>query len=166
MANTIETPLAPVETGSSHVVTYTLRDIIRAVIVGLVVGALAWGLAWLFTNYVFEPLLCRDGSAKCQSSDGYAAVSAQLVAAITGLIVLVRQLVFRPLLVVLAATIALWGSLVLVAALPWYAALITTALLYGLAYGLFMLLARLRSFALTVIVMTVIVVVVRLVLTS
>lgn len=166
MVNTVQTPPTPVETDSPHVMNYTSRDIVRALLVGLIVGLLVWGLAWLFTNYVFESLLCRDGSNKCEMSGQYAAISAQLVAAVVGLIVLVRQLVFRPLLVVLAATVALWGSLTLVASLPWYAALLATAIFYALAYTLFMLLARLRSFIWALIALIVMVVVVRLVLTA
>lgn len=164
MTTTVQTPPAPVETDSSHIISYTFRDVAHALLVGLIVGVLTWVLAWGFTNYVFEPLLCQSSGAKCGLSGDYAAVSAQLVAAVVGLIILVRQLVFRPLLIALAATVALWGSLTIVSMLPWYGALLATGLFYSLAYALFMLLARLRSFVLAIVTLVIVVAVARLAL--
>ena len=76
---------------------------------GIVVGLVVWGLSLLLDNYVYQLLLCRGEGGRCESSLQYAQITAIVLGALVGLFALVRLQVFRPLLVVIAATLALWG---------------------------------------------------------
>ena len=77
---------------------------------------------------------------------------------------LVRIRVYRPLLVVLAVVLALWGIQSIVVVLPWYLALVGMVAVGALSYSLFAWIARLRSFVLAAIVTVVIAVLVRCVI--
>jgi hypothetical protein len=67
-------------------------------------------------------------------------------------------------LIVIAATIALWGINTLTASMAWYFALPVIMIMFGLVYGLFAWIARIRSFILAIVVTVVLVVIVRLAL--
>ena len=83
-----------------------------------------------------------------------------------GLVTLARMRVYRPLLVVLAATVALWGLESSIASLPWYWGLLAVVVFFALAYGLFSWLARIRNFIMAVVITVVVVVVIRLLLVA
>ncbi|HEU0266699.1 MAG TPA: hypothetical protein VFQ70_03655 [Candidatus Saccharimonadaceae bacterium] len=152
---------------SRHFVGYSRNEIIRTLIVGALVGIIVWGLTWLLNKGVFSPLMCHATIANtCSQTSAYAAIAAQIIAAIFGLITLVRQRVFRPLLVVLAASITLWGVVSDVHNTVWYAALVACVITYALAYAAFMLLARIRMLLLSLVAIVVLFVITRLVLTS
>ena len=151
---------------SRYIVMFTWRGVIQTLIVGAVVGFLTWVLTMLLKNYVFGPLLCNNATAiRCSSAPIYAAGFAQVVAALAALFGLARVMAYRPLLGVLAATVALWNVVIpMTMSWKWYAALIACVTLYALAYGLFMLLARLKSMVLAVVVIIILIVTIRLVL--
>lgn len=79
---------------------------------------------------------------------------------------LARLRVYRPLLVVLAATIALWGMHGIVASTAWYWVVAIFAVLFGLSYALFAWIARIRNFVMALVVTIVVVVVVRFLLVA
>ena len=89
---------------------------------------------------------------------------AAIIGAIVGLFFLVKLQVFRPLLVVLAAVVSLWGVVGLAGLLPWYGVGLSTIALYALAYSLFTWVARIRAFWLVVLLLIVLVVAVRVML--
>lgn len=153
-------------TESRLIVSFTWRMVFQTLIIGAGVGLVTWVLTVLLRQYVFEPLLCHTmTSVRCSSAPTYAAAFAQVIAALVALFALVRVMAYRPLLGVIAATLALWNIVITVTgSWTWYAALIACVVLYALAYALFMLLARLRSMILAVVVMVVMVIIVRFVL--
>ena len=156
-----------VDSGTQQLVAYTRREIFQAVIAGVVVGAVVWMMTWLLDKAIFEPLMCRvANAAQCYNHLEYSGIAAQVVGAITGLVMLVRQLSYRPLLVVIAVTVALWSMVRLAYEWPWYASLPVMIVLYGLAYGLFVLLARFRHLVMSVVAIVVMVVIVRLAVNS
>jgi hypothetical protein len=129
----------------------------------MIVGLIAWGIAWLFDTYLYTVVLCRgDLAARCMSAPQYAEATAGIIAAGVGLFALARLQVFRPLPVVIAALVSLWGLSALTATLPWLGAVISTIILYGLAYALFGWTVRIRSFLFAMVALIVLVVLVRM----
>lgn len=140
-------------------------ELVQSILVGLGVGLVVAVIMFLLNKFVFGAVLCRPQSiAECASAPTYAMIVAMVIGAIAGIVSLARLRIYRPLLAVLAATIALWGINNLVVNLPWYWALLAIMVLFGLAYGLFAWLARLRNFILAIVVTVVMVVIVRLIL--
>ena len=92
--------------------------------------------------------------------------TATILGAAAGLFGLVRLYVFRPLLVVAAAVVALWGLITIVSPFAWYIALPVVMVLYGFAFAAFAWLVRLRHFLIALISVIVVIVIVRLVLNS
>ena len=151
---------------TSLLFTVGFRDIAQTFIVGAVVGLLVWGLSVILHQYVFAPIMCHTSSAKCADSSGFSLVSAQIIAAITGLVALIRLRIYRPLLVVLAASLALWDALnVLPYDTEWMIAL-SSVIIFAIGYTLFMMLARIRSLVFAGIIMLIVLIAVRLALVS
>lgn len=154
------------DTSNSEVSTLTPmtgRDLINIILVGVGVGLL-FGVAYFLLNkFIFGAVLCRvQAPSDCSEAPMYSFVVAAVVAAIAGLVNLARMHVYRPLLVVLASTVALWGIHQLVLDAAWYWGLLSVMIIFGLAYGLFSWIARIRSFVVALILVAVAVVVVRL----
>ncbi|MFI5212777.1 MAG: hypothetical protein ACHQTE_02340 [Candidatus Saccharimonadales bacterium] len=147
-------------------ISMNTRQFIVIALIGAVVGIAAWGLTILLNSYVYQAVLCHGNGSKCNMSFLYASITTNILAAAVGLFGLVRMQIFRPLLIVLAAMAALWSSVVIVAALPWYLVATCCLVLYALAYALFAWIARIRSFLLAAVIVIVLVVVVRLILNS
>jgi len=103
----------------------------ESVLVGGMVGALWWLVTALIIGYIFdEP---RTAGA----------VAAVLVA-IFGTTMLLRYRIPRALLVVVSSAVVLWLLGAYLDGLVWYVALLWSAGLYGLAYGVFTLVAHIR----------------------
>lgn len=136
--------------------------------VGASVGIITWVAMTLLERYVFSAVMCRDSAAaNCQDAASYALIVAMVLGALAGLIALVQARIYRPLLVVIAASASLWGfSNRLLEGSEWYWALPISIVIFALAYALFAWIARLRSFILSAIISLVLVVVVRLVMNS
>ena len=146
----------------SPLVPMTSRELISTILTGVAVGLLVAILYFLLNKFVFGAVLCRPQStADCSQAPNYSMIVALIVASIGGVAGLARARVYRPLLIVLASAIALWGVQSLVANVVWYWALIATVVLFGLAYGLFGWLARIRNFILALVMTIVLVVLVR-----
>lgn len=128
------------------------RDgVIRMVVFGLGFGILVALLSVAIANLVIEPLFCNstDSFSVCANGGDYAAYSATLLVNGFAAWVLIRYGVFRPLLIVLAATITLWGLHPYIAQLSWFEYGLWTALLYSLSYTFFYLVSHIRNFAVT-----------------
>ncbi|MBP6038503.1 MAG: hypothetical protein KA604_04175 [Candidatus Saccharimonas sp.] len=155
-APAVEVPVSPLVTMSSG-------ELIRTILTGIGVGILSAVLMVLMNKFIFGAVLCRPQSVTdCSQAPTYAMIVAMVIGAIAGLVSLARMRVYRPLLIVLAATIALWGLNTVMASVAWYWALLMAALLFGLVYGLFAWIARIRNFIMAVVVTVVVIVVVRL----
>jgi hypothetical protein len=141
------------------------NKMVAIILLGAVVGLIVWGLSIVLDTYVLSAILCKGTETlRCAGTSQYAEAAATIIGAGVGLFFLVRLQVFRPLLVVLAATISLWGIVGLADLLPWYGIGISAVLLYALAYGVFTWVARLRSFWLVLVLLIALIAGVRLVL--
>ena len=157
----------PVTTRVSPLVGMPSRDFISTLLCGVGVGLIVALLAFLMNKFVFGAVLCRPQSmTECAQAPNYAMIVAMVIGAIAGVVSLARLRVYRPLLIVLAATVALWGLNGLVSGLAWYWALLVFALLFGLAYGLFAWISRVRSFVLALVITIVMVVIIRWVMVA
>ncbi|MET0979727.1 MAG: hypothetical protein ABWX90_00530 [Candidatus Saccharimonadales bacterium] len=156
-SNDTPTPLVPM----------TYRKLVFVIACGAVAGLATWGLAYLLDAYIYKAILCSGNAAvQCASSYQYATTTATILGGAVGLFGLVRLRVFRPLLVVIAAYIALWGLLATILPLPWYGAAGVVAVLYGLAFGAFAWLARIRNFYIAIIILILVIAALRFVLNS
>lgn len=146
----------------------TWRSLISIGLVGLMVGVVTYALQLVLLQYVFEPIMCREGVsvARCDSREAFSSSLAIILGSIVGLVFLVRQRSYRPLLVVLAVALSMWGIFVALASLPWLIAAIAISLAFALSYMLFAWLVQPDSLALSLVLVTVAVVAVRLVLTA
>lgn len=142
------------------------NQFIQVVAIGVVVGALTWVLAHVLGLYVLKPSNCTAQALACAASSQPANILAALLAACIGLFGLVKLQVFRPLLIVLAATMSAWGLVGELAALPWYGSLLVTVFFFALTYTTFMWISRIRTFWLVLIITVVLVVALRLIITA
>jgi len=126
---------------------------------------LTWGLSWLLSTYVFSAILCGDGDTRCASVGMYGEITSTVIIAIIALVGLVRLRVFRPMLVVIAATISLWGMIGVLSSLAWYWVLLACVVLYAIAYGLFVWIVRIRLFWAALVVCLLLIIAVRYVMT-
>lgn len=141
------------------------RQFANVLFAGLGIGIAMWLLQLILSKYVYGPIMCHDSAqATCSAVDNYANISAAFLATAAGLVALVRLRVYRPLLVAIAALIAMWGLSAITSGMTWPAALATFAVLNAVTYGLFTWLARIRSFLLSVILIVIALVLIRLVL--
>ena len=146
----------------SNLVPMTWRELARIGAIGAVMGALSVGLYVLFHTYIFQAVLCRDqANTACGQAATYAAITTAFIASFVAVVVLAHIRVYRPLLIILAAILALWGIQSIVAVLPWYWALAGMIAVGALAYSLFAWIARIRSFILSAVVAIVIAVIIR-----
>ena len=141
------------------------RDLAMVILLGAIAGLLTWVLSWLLGNYVFTAILCGGGDTRCASAPMYAEITATVIVAIVALVALVRLRVFRPLLVVIAATVSLWGMIGMLSSLAWYWVMLASILLYAVAYGLFVWVVRIRLFWAALIVILLLIIAVRYVMT-
>lgn len=139
------------------------RQLVEVVIVGAVVGLLVWVLAGVLDVHVFQRWLCgENGSVSyCSEASNYANATAMIIGALVGLFLLIRAMVYRPLLIVLAVTLALWGLPTLTAPLHWFAGVLAAVLLTAIAYLAFTWLARLQSILLSLVTVVVVVLITR-----
>lgn len=141
-------------------------DLAKVILLGAIVGIAVWGLSGLFASYVFEPILCQGEATRCAVGPQYGMITATVLSAIVALLGLVRFRIFRPMLVVLAATLSLWGLTELTQPLAWYWAALASTTLYALAYGVFVWAVRVRAFWLALVLVIALIMAVRAVLTS
>ncbi len=140
------------------------QTLLQVALLGAGLGLLSWVLTLLIRQVVFVPLFCGDPTnSQCVGATGSAGVIALLLTGVVGLLGLVRLGVYRPLLVVLAATIALWGVSIWVGDMYWFEAIAWSVVLFALVYAAFTWLVRPRSFAFAVVLVILALVVVRVV---
>lgn len=155
---------AEVTEGVSPFVSMSRRDIIDVLVCGAGVGLVVGILYTLLETFVFGAVLCRpQQAADCAQAPQYAMIVATVIGAIGGLVALARVRIYRPLFVVLFATISLWAANLFVGNYAWYWAIPILLALYAIAYLLFAWLARIRSFILAGVLGIVVLVVVRFV---
>lgn len=147
----------------SPLVVMSIRDLIGTIITGLVVGVVTLGAAIVLNRFVFSAVLCRTSTeGDCVNAPSYAVVVAVVLGVIVGTVALARLRVYRPIIVVIATAITLWGIYGLLLGVSWYWALVVGGLLHAIAYGMFAWVVRLRSFILALIITVVLIVGLRL----
>lgn len=141
-------------------------QLVQVVVIGLLAGAFSWIFAEVIGMYMLKPANCTGDAFICAASSQPAVILGALLAALIGLFGLVKLQIFRPLLIVIAATLSLWGVVGELTALSWYWSLGVTTLLHAIAYATFMWVVRIRVFWLVVLLSVVLVVALRLIITS
>jgi uncharacterized protein (DUF486 family) len=143
------------------------KDELSALASGAIVGALTWVLAYLLTEYVLGMIACRTGSSivSCSDAGFVSAVIGLILASVAGLTILVRRRIFRPLLVVLAAGISLWGVNGSWLEERSVFSLILSVIITALVYLVFAWFAKIRQFWIALIISVLLVIIFRLAIT-
>lgn len=142
------------------------QSLVTPLWIGATNGFVLWILTYLLSHYVINNIACRLGTSfvSCSATDAVSAGIALVVAAVVTLALLVRERIYRPLLVVLAASFVLWGiGGTWLGGASW-STFFFTLLVSALVYTTFAWLARVRSFVIALIVTIIAVIVLRLVL--
>ena len=140
-------------------------DLIGVLLLGAATGLIILGLGMIFNRFIFDAYFCQgDATAECINARNYSAVVASVIAAIAALGGLVRLRVYRPLLVVIASMVSLWGVVQIVWNLYWLIAVLVVAVLYALAFGLYSWVARIRTFWISLLIIVLLALAVRLAL--
>ncbi len=109
----------------------------KSAALGVGLGMLLFILTFLLDRYVMRQFACDSVDVACSAATVSAANVATILVAVTGLFAAIRIQMFRPLIVVVAGALVLWGLGGWVAGLSWGEQLGWEALLYSLAYLLF-----------------------------
>jgi ABC-type uncharacterized transport system fused permease/ATPase subunit len=143
----------------TQLIEMRVNTMIQVILLGVIVGAITWLLTLLIDRFVISAIFCnaQQVAGICGNSTVVAGNVALVLTAIGGLLGLVRLGVYRPLLIVIAASIVLWGLSGWLVGLQWYETLAWTVLLYTVIYAAFSWLVRPRLF-LTAIILVLIVV--------
>jgi hypothetical protein len=139
------------------------QQLIQIAFSGAVVGVVAWLMTLLVRQVVLVPLFCGDpASGACVGATDVAGYVATIIAGVVGLMGLVRIGAFRPLLIVIAAAISLWGMSSWASGMFWFTSLAWFVILYALTYTAFAWFARIRPFVPALVVVVVIVLLTRI----
>lgn len=124
------------------------RQLQSAAWIGAGAGVMIWILSYLLTNYVVGPVACRLGTSLigCGEASYIASIIALILIGIVALIMAVRERLYRPLFVVLAATLVLWGVRGSWLAGGGYIGFLLTALVTAFVYATFTWLSTVRNF--------------------
>lgn len=151
----------------ASLVPMSIKKLLFIMLYGAIAGLVTWCLTVVLDTYVYKAILCSgDVAVQCAASYQYASTTSTIIGAAVGLFGLVKLQVFRPLLIVIASFVSLWGLLLLLVPLPWYLAAVAAAGLYGVAFGAFGWIARIRQFFFAIILVILMIVAVRLILNS
>lgn len=137
------------------------RSVLNVFLCGLIVGVATYLVYMLLERFVFQPIACNGPMAvvRCESSTAFSSGTAMVLGSLLGLVLLVRERVYRPILAILGVVIGLWGLLLVLATLPWFVAVLAAGIVFGLAYLLFSWLVQPTNFfvgLMSVVVVTVV----------
>jgi len=147
---------SPVSTELKPYMMTDRMEILRVVIVGVIAGILVPLLGVAIANGVISPIFCHanEGFAICADGGVVAYHISAIIIALIAVALFANWGVFRPLPLVLAATIAMWGFKKFVDPLTsggWFEYYLFSVLLTALCFLLFYWLLRLRNFPLSII---------------
>jgi len=137
--------------------TMNVRTITNIFLYGLLVGIVTFAAYLLLERFAFEPILCRESAAlaRCDSREAIASGTAIVLSSMLGLILLVRERVYRPILAIIGVAVSLWGLFGLVASLPIILAAVVSVILFAVAYVLFSWLVQPTSLVISIIAVVV-----------
>lgn len=142
-------------------------DFMSVLALGAAVGLLVWGLGMLFDRFVFDVYFCQsEAGRQCASAKSYSVAAASFIAGIAALAGLIRLRVYRPLLVLIASLLSTWGVVQISWGLGWFTGILIAVAMYALAFGAFSWIARVREFWISLVVIIILVLAVRLAITS
>lgn len=144
------------------------RADLRSALIGFVLGIAAWILNLGIQRFIVEPFFCHnaDSFGVCAQGGTVGWVAAVVITLAAGLFMLVRFNVFRPLLVILASVISLWGVANWIGPLSWWQASLWHGALFALAFGLFTLIARIERFGIAFVATVLLILLFRLVVVN
>jgi hypothetical protein len=144
------------------------RSDLRSAVIGFVLGVSAWLLNLGIQRFIVEPFFCHnaDSFGVCAQGGTVAWVAAVIIALAAGLFTLVRFNVYRPLLIVLAVVISLWGVANWLGPLSWWQASLWHGVLFALAFALFTLIARIERFGIAFVATVLLILLFRLIVIS
>lgn len=129
------------------VVPIQRSDMLSILILGGLVGLVLWGLGFILNRFVFDAYLCQnEASNQCAYAKNYAAATTGVIVGILALLALIRFRVYRPLLVLLAVLISLWGIIQLSWSFAWYQGALIALIMYAIGFATFRWIARVRVF--------------------
>jgi len=147
----------------ASVVSMSRSELMNILVVGGIAGFLVWVLGFLLNRYIFDVYFCQNEvSNQCAYAPSYAAATAMVLVSFVALGALVRFRVYRPLLVLIAAMISMWGIVQLGWNMTWYQGIFIALVMYALAFSVFSWVARVRDFWITLITVAILIVAVRL----
>jgi hypothetical protein len=128
--------MAKVIVDDERVAVKTTFDWRYLLLTGLVMGILYVGLAAAIQQYVIEPVYCQRviNVAICTNSQSVSGNIASIIVAVLSLVLLVRLRVFRPIVIIVASMVLLWGLSTWTAGLGIAEVLISSAILYALTF--------------------------------
>jgi hypothetical protein len=155
-----------VEDDSNVLIAPEWIDLIRVGLLGLAVGLFIPTLSWLLQKFLIAPVFCREATtlAVCGGGDLTTYYISTVVLSVVAVALMANWQVFRPLLVAVATASALWGlqrylgSTVAHSGVEYY---ISSGVIFALTFLLFYWILRLKSFALSVILTVLLVVLIR-----
>lgn len=120
---------------------------VQALVVGILVGFLIHVGTLGLQRYALDPLFCQPTNDQyCSNTLQISAVLNILVFHFLGLIALIRIGIIRPLLVVLATVVTLYGAYAWLDGQTWWMAGIYSALLVGISYLFYAWINRMSQF--------------------
>lgn len=133
--------------------TIQLPTVLRIFVSGLIVGLATYVVYILLERFVFTPILCGDSASnlRCDAKDNFANGIAVLIGSMLGIVLLVRERVYRPMLAVLGVAASLWTVTLLTAAMPIVFAALLTVLVFGASYVLFSWLVQPSSLVVSIV---------------
>lgn len=138
---------------------------LKAFVIGAIVGVVGWLLTLFFRSVVVENLFCRstDTFSVCSNGGTIAWVAGMVIVLLASVFMLTQANIYRPLLVVIAVAVALWGVGSWFLPMTWWAGLLWQGVVFGLAYAAFSWLAAHERFIISLVAVIVVVVVARIV---
>ena len=127
---------------------------------GVTIGVLYVGLSALITHFVIDPLYCKAtlNSGICVNSELNGGNIVTILSALVALALFIRLRVFRPIVIVVASAVLLWGLSGWTAGLGAVEIVVSSAILYGLSYIMVSWICRYKSTAPVLIAVTLIVI--------
>lgn len=139
---------------------------VRTIVLGAVTGLVFWLFTIIVARYVIDPFACGRmfNSVICVDSTPLAGNIAAILAAVVGVISMVRIGAARPIIVAVAAAALLWDLGAWTDGLFWLEAVTWSILLYAAVYALFAWITRYASLWVTTVLSLLIILIIRIAL--
>lgn len=141
---------------------------LRVLGIGAITGIIFWLLTLLIGRYIVDPLVCGQAvdAARCSESLSISGGIAMILAAVVGVIFMVRASVARPIVIAIASTAVLWSLALWTEGLFWLEALAWSVILYIATFALFGWITRYAQLWVTIVLSLLIVLIIRIALVA